>query len=227
MTSILLTTPSILTDDIFVMYGGETGTSYQAQRTAAYVMAEQMVCESLGTYLVPTIVTGSFSPYTKIRFPFVRVRNILGATVVYSNYDCNGGTLELDAEAWMINNRQGIARVDETESQTGCSAKNQSGTNKQYRIVYEAGFDDGVIAGSPTALMALASSANLALQQMVDPEAAEGGGGDPGVQSFGDAGYSESRTRLKSTTFGSSARANYIDNLLKPLKIKRGLTYRR
>src|SRR4030043_6695 len=50
----------ILTDSIFFDYGGHRGSSSPEQRQAAYWIAERTATEDINTFLLPTIVTGSF-----------------------------------------------------------------------------------------------------------------------------------------------------------------------
>ena len=52
---------------------------------------------------------------------------------------------------------------------------------------------------------------------------AEGGPGDPQVESFSDTGYSEKRGGLRMTAFGGSPRANLAARMLAPLKFKGAL----
>jgi len=56
--------PIILTDAIFTAYGGHTGSSATAQRTAAYLIAEMAATADIGSFLLPTTVTGTFAPNT-------------------------------------------------------------------------------------------------------------------------------------------------------------------
>src|SRR3972149_6613329 len=49
----------ILTDSVFLKYGGQTGTSTQGQRDAAYLLGEEQMTEHLSTFLVPTTITGT------------------------------------------------------------------------------------------------------------------------------------------------------------------------
>lgn len=224
-------TPQILTDEIFSMYGGTLDGSTIAQRTAAYTIAEQQAMYFLGTYLVPTTVTGTFSvPVSSrtIELPTARVRSVSSVVAIHdSGCDCANEAIELSACAWVMDKDAGILDISNcsTAPSSGgsCNCADAQGGAKQYRIVYTAGFSVGILAANPTALMGLVTAADLSLQQMVDPAGAEGGAGDVGVQSFSDSGYSESRTRLKETPFGSSARANYAANMLKSLRIKRPL----
>ena len=46
-------TPIILTDDIFVQYGGQTGSSTPLQRQGAYWVAEKQATNYIGTFLLP------------------------------------------------------------------------------------------------------------------------------------------------------------------------------
>lgn len=59
------TQPVVLTDDIFVSYGGVTGTSTPGQREIAYFIAEVKVSEYFNALLTGTIITGtsSYQPY--------------------------------------------------------------------------------------------------------------------------------------------------------------------
>lgn len=229
-----LTTPQILNDDTFVMYGGSTGTSVQAQRNAAYIMAEQEAALYLGTFLTATTVTGTFAVRNgqkRIQLPHLRVRSVASVTAIYdSGCDCENGAIELSACAWVVDGDHGVIDITECNSAASSSPAcsncggDTAGVAKEYRIVYDAGLSDGVIASNPSALMGLVTAADLALQQIIDPSGAEGGAGDVGVQSFSDSGYSENRTRLKSTPFGTSARANYAAKCLAPFRIQKALS---
>ena len=50
----------ILTDELFSAYGGHSDNTSDFQRKAAYWIAEQEASEDLETYLLPTIVTGTY-----------------------------------------------------------------------------------------------------------------------------------------------------------------------
>ena len=60
MQQYLYNTPQVLNDDIFLLYGGMTGTSTPAQREIAYVLAEEQMVEYIGSYLTSTIITGTY-----------------------------------------------------------------------------------------------------------------------------------------------------------------------
>ena len=52
----------IMTDDIFVFYGGETGTSMPGQRQAAYYIAEEAMSRHLQCLLNPLNITEPVYP---------------------------------------------------------------------------------------------------------------------------------------------------------------------
>lgn len=105
----------------------------------------------------------------------------------------------------------------------GCNTSGVYGRPLLYQITYEAGLQAGLVAANPSALQGLTIAAELALEQMIDPHAAEGGPGDPSLTNFSDTGYSASRQYLRMTAFGGSPRANYAARMLRPLKFKRAL----
>lgn len=227
----LVTGTTVLTEQIFIDYGGHTGTSTQAQRNAAYQMAEQMAIEEIGTLLVPTILTGTFSwPLSDTRFmlPHTHVRSISSVTAIHdSGCDCASSQVEIGGCAWLIDAQAGIISLEQCNSTASnscaCSCNGSYGLPLLFRIVYEAGIQAGLVAANANSLLGLVTSADLALEQIIDPGGAEGGPGDPSLSSVSDTGYSESRQFLRMTAFGGSPRANFAARMLSPLKFKRAL----
>ncbi|MBT7009794.1 hypothetical protein HN960_05160, partial [Candidatus Peregrinibacteria bacterium] len=73
-----------MTEDIYVEYGGQTGTSTATQRQNAFLIAEQRASKYIGTFLLPTIVTGTY-PYNSSNFivtDYGYVHQILSAKVL-------------------------------------------------------------------------------------------------------------------------------------------------
>lgn len=219
--------PKIMTDSIFLTYGGTTGTSTAAQRTAAYCMGERAAEDEIGTFLEPTAYTGTFMWPPQGQFyklPHDRVTSISALYSIHeAGCECADTVVELEGCAWIDDSDNGIIDVREVgnTAKAACSACCSCsgspwgyGVPYQFRVVYVAGLPSGY-ADDPTLLMALTTFADLALEQMIDPSGAEGGPGDPGVQSFTAQGYGETRTKLKDTALGSSARANYAAKLLR------------
>jgi hypothetical protein len=85
----------------------------------------------------------------------------------------------------------------------------------QVQIVYEAGLPTGT-ANNPKNLLALTTVSDMVLNQI------EGFGNEAdglvGLDEFKNQDYSEKRHQLKETVYGSSARAQFVSNLLVGLR---------
>lgn len=234
----LVTGTAILNDNIFAQYGGDVDSSTQMQRNAAYCIAEGQAIVEVGTFLVPTRVTGTFQwpiqtsyPVFDMRFqlPHQRVTAVHNLTTVHdAGCDCAEDAVELTGCAWILDGDNGVIDLRECGNTvkagcSGCSCGSGGSGPLQFRAVYTAGIPAGKVAASPQALMGLVVAADLALEQIVDPQGAEGGPGDPMVESFSDTGYSEKRGKLRMTAFGGSVRANYAANMLEALKFRGAL----
>jgi hypothetical protein len=229
----LVTGTSVLTEAIFESFGGQTGTTTQAQRDNAFQIAEQFAIEEIKTFLVPTTISGTFAwPQYDLRFnlPHTHVRSVTSLTAIHeAGCDCANDQVELSGCAWIIDNQAGIVDLRQCGDQVGqpsiaCGCTYRlHGEPLLYQIVYEAGIEAGRVAANSSALMGLTVAAELALEQIIDPSAAEGGPGDPSLTNFSDTGYSAKRQFLVMTAFGGSPRANYAARMLAPLKFKRAL----
>jgi hypothetical protein len=84
--------------------------------------------------------------------------------------------------------------------------------------VYTAGLPTGT-ANQPDMLMALTEYAKIGINEMIGfgNEAP----GDIGVQDFQNQQYREMRVKLLRTSFGTSAKAQFIDRLLSKYKQRR------
>lgn len=227
----LVTGTSVLTEAIFIEYGGQTGTATTGQINNALQMAEQFAIQEIGTFLVPTVVSGTFAwpIHERINLPHRHVRTVSSVTAIHeAGCDCADDQVELSACAWIMDYQAGIVSLRECGNYIGgsiaCGCTGDGyGEPLQYQIVYEAGIQAGLVAANASALMGLTVAADLALEQIIDPEGAEGGAGDPSLTNFSDTGYSASRQFLFMTAFGGSPKANYAARMLKPLSYKRAL----
>lgn len=225
----IVTSPSVLTDTIFTAYGGQTGTSTAAQRQAAYCIAEGKAAEEIGTFVAPTIVTGTYMwpPMGQMaKLEHDHISRIVSVTSIHeAGCECADTDIEIEGCIWVTDADNGIVDVREVGGTVRaacagcctCASPWGYGVPYQFRVVYQAGLPTEA-ASDPRLLLGLVTFADLALEQIIDPSGAEGGPGDPGVQSFGASGYSETRVKLKQTAMGSSARANYAARMLREFK---------
>lgn len=211
------TSPIILTDNLFVEYGGTTGSSTASRRQIAYTIAEETVSEDdLGTFLLPTIITGT---YDRVQFfhpdkplltdhayvhRIIRIRFRDEEETFFYTID---GTANNYAS--LRNKEYGI--VDIYQLFGNCQCLTWGKLPYQIEMVYEAGLPTGT-ANHPNILLALVTYADIVLNEII------GWGNEApglvGVQQFRNQEYSEVRTKLKQTAFGSSARAQFVSDLL-------------
>lgn len=220
--------PLILTDTLFENYGGQTGTSTSFQRQAAYLLAEIKATDELGTFLAPTVVTGTY-PYPfsgKILvLPYNHIRGVYSVTPqspsCYANCDLLQGTgcaFELDDGGWgyLI-----IRNTSYLSNKCGC------GTYPYLPpINVQIAYQTGLVSGTsylPNILLGLTMVAQIYLNEIIDPGANEGGRGDPGVTSWTSNGHMEVRKMLADTVFGNSAAAQQAARMFAPMRPKRAL----
>ena len=212
--------PIILTDADFVVYGGETGASTAAQRNAAYLAAEKKATSFIGTFLLPTIVTGTyvFDPIRNLATEYGYVQSINSVIIRSRDFDSECSITETAACAYIRDDGYGILDVNYISWYCGCISPSNI---YQIEISYTAGLSAGVIT-QVDYLSYLVALADIFLKEI----SGDGGNeatGDIGVQSFSDEGYSEERFPLRNTSLGSSARANWIADGLMPLRKVKGL----
>jgi hypothetical protein len=219
--------PSIMSDDTYVLYGGQTGTSAASQRDAAYIIAEQLAEEELGTFLTETRTTGTYPipvPGRSLQLGRKRVHSIDSVVLMHGcSLDCTID--ECDGCAFIINSDAGIIKVTPKWGSVpsctcGCGAA--KGYPYLYRIVYTAGCGSGINT-HPNFLLALTIVAEIALQQITDPGASQGGPGDPGIQSWSNMRYRQENRWPAMSRLGLSPRAQYATHLLRGFKKRRAL----
>ena len=216
--------PVILTDDVFLLFGGQTGTSTTAQRQAAYLLAEEQVTEHLNTFLVPTIVSGTYwwgggNPF---ELDYGHIQQILSVTVADVNWanSCQVDTSTGSCAA--IRNAQfGYIDVSYMLTCGGCGfVVGYPPYNIQ--VVYKSGFASGTVT-QPSILAALSLAAQINLNEF-DVSLANEGSSDIGIQSFSNQSYSENRVKLGRNAFGSSPAAQRVARLINKYRSKPGLS---
>ncbi len=207
----------VLTDSIFVKFGGQIGTSTSQQREMAYLLAEDQMTEHLSTFLIPTIITGSIALLGNGLFSteYGHVRQVFSVSVE-SVRQLSPLQTEIHTGSALIRN----AEHGYLEVFVGCS---NFWMSKSY-AAYESGFSTGT-SNQPLMLSALTLAAQINLNEM-DVSLANEGVADVGIQRFSNQSYSEERKFLGNTVFGNSATAQRIARLVRRYRSKPAILLR-
>lgn len=207
-------TAQILSDTVFINYGGETGTSTVGQRNAAYFIAEKQMSEHIGTLLIPTTVTGTWFAPTNMHPLVTDYGHVSDIKSVFVNsttlIDC---TLTPNDACALIRS-DGYGYLDIIYILSMCNCSNLLGVPYSVSVAYTAGLQTGT-SMNPDMLLALTMAAQINLNEMDSHTLHNEGAYDIGVQQFSSQGYSEQRVKLGHNAFGSSAAAQKIANLVK------------
>jgi len=219
----------VLNDGVFIAYGGRTGTSTQAQRNAAYQIAEAQMSEYLHALLQPTIVTGTF--LWAISDPIVtdwgRLLSVKAVKAISGDPTITYDYTATDLEHYVIIRNATFGYVDISLVPVvlaGCAVPQSNLYPYQIQMVYESGLPTATVC-QPNALLALTMAAQITLNEIDNLTLANEAMGDVGVQSFSTQGYSEIRTALGNTAFGNSAKSQKIAQLVNHLKSRVALRF--
>src|SRR5512139_1449357 len=203
--------PIILTDDIYQTYGGDLKVASTAQRQAAYWIAEETVSEDIDSFLLPTLVTGTY----------LYQNNIIVLDHAYVHQIYLTQFLDFDETVYytitgtaneylnLFNQERGMVDISYVLGNCHCS-NHASPYPYKVRIAYQAGLPSGT-SFRPDVLLGLTGYATIMLNEIVGygNEAP----GDIGVQEFANQEYREKRKILLRTAYGSSAKAQFIHGL--------------
>lgn len=214
--------PIILTPQIFALYGGKGSGSFSTQQlNIAFQQAEHQATAYIGTFLLPTIVTGTYSTVPTFT---QRIATDYGYVNRILNVDIKTQKLTYSAGAELLTDRGAAFIYDDTfgyvdvyRLQTLCRCPYTSNYPYQYQITYEAGLPTGT-ATLPLMLQAMTMAAQIHLNEMYPGIVGVNEGvGDVGIQEFESFSYRERRTAhaLVKTSFGGSATSTRIANLIK------------
>lgn len=209
--------PIILDDDTFVALGGETGTSTSRQRQAAYLGAEKKVTSFIGSFLLPTTVTGTYThdPVRPVVTDYGYVNKVNSVFVRTRDFDDDCSITETEKCAYIREDGYGILDINWVVSTCHCSPSNVY----QVQVSYDAGLPTGTITQDDY-LAAVVAVADTTLKE-ISGDLGNESTGDIGVQSFSNQGYGEKRVALGRTDLGSSARMAWAANILRPLRRRR------
>lgn len=214
----------ILTDDIFQAYGGDLSKGTPAQRSASYLIAEKQMTSHLSAFLLPTKVTGTFgfTGPTHLALPYAFVSSVDSVKLIHQEdcYDCD--TTEYTGCAFVWEDTFAYIDVRQVENACGCCCSCMDDPY-QTKVVWTSGLPSGTTYQADM-LLALTMAADITLNEIIDPGANEGTG-DIGIQEFSNQQYNEKRVKLMRTSFGSSARAQKVAQLVSNLRRKRALKF--
>lgn len=211
------TTPQIMGDAAFQAYGGLSANTSEEQRKSAYFIAELAATEDIGTFLLPTNITGS---YSRIISPLSLGHTYVNQVFWVRFYDTKesvyytiSGTSTV--YAGLRNPKYGLLDIDYFFSNCACSSRGIS-YPYQVEVAYNAGLPTGTSL-NPSFMLALTTYSQIILNEI------QGYGneapGDVGVKNYQNQSYRESRVALLRTTFGTSARANFAHKLLTKYRV--------
>jgi hypothetical protein len=213
-------TPQILTDQIFLLHGGLTGTSSVGLRQIAYTMAEEQMTDYLSSFLVPTTVTGTYLWRGQNPLELDHGHLILIRSVKVNSVDNSSSCESNSTEACSIirNEKYGYIDVWKLLSCGGCSGV--VANPYSITVAYESGLPTGTSSSpsnQPTFLQALVLAAQINLNEL-DVALANESIADIGLKSFSSQRYSEIRMTLSHSAFGNSPVANRISRLVRKLR---------
>ena len=208
-----------MTDDIFLTYGGQTGTSTDIQRQIAYGLAEEQMTEYLSTFLIPTTTTGTYfyrggNPFS-LEYGWVSQVHQVTISSIDGNNSCAIDTAT-GCSAIRGDGRYGIIDIAYLASCGGCGSI--FGLPYNVQVSYESGLQTGT-SHQPPMLQALTLAAQVNLNE-IDISLSNEGTADIGIQQFTNQKYSEVRAKLGNTQFGNSAVTQRIARLVRKYKTK-------
>ena len=221
MQQYIYQTPQVLNDDLFILHGGQTGTSSALQREIAYTMAEEQVVEYLHSYLTPTTVTGTFlwRGHNPLELDYGWLLAVHSVGINSYNFS-NGCEIDTTTGCYAVRNAQyGYLDVSYLVNCGGC---NGIVGYPPYNITvsYTSGLATGTYT-SPRFIQALTLAAQINLNE-IDVSLSNESTADVGLEFFINQRYHERRVKGYTTVFGNSAMAQRVSRLLRSLRARPG-----
>jgi hypothetical protein len=221
----------IMTDDIFVMYGGETGTSMSGQRQAAYYIAEEAMSRHLQCLLNPLTITEPVYPTLggTTELNWGRVHDVYSIKITDNRSVSHviTGTQSSPIDSWVIRDSL-YGHVDVNNAIRKFLGYGYEQYSNYGALNVELTYNSGLPTGTamrPNMLNALTILSDIALKEMSALGLNESVG-DVGVKIFASNGYQEQRVDLIRTALGTSARAQYARKLVNNLKLTKAYLFR-
>ena len=212
--------PIILNDAVYSQYGGQgTGTFSSAILQNSYLLAEMQVSEYIGTFLLPTNVTGTY-PYmhqTRVSTDWGYVNQLLSVGILSQQGGCQTCSLTSNSGCgYIYSDTYGYVDFRQLTSVCGCSGWGWpyspyvgGFTPYQIQLAYNAGLPTGT-ASSPGILEALTILAQTDLNEKFSGVVGVNESvGAIGIQDFSSMDYRETRAAhaLVKTALGDDARS--------------------
>ena len=207
--------PIILTDAIFTAYNDGLLTG-SAIKSIGYWLAEEAVSRDLDTFLLPTVVTGTYPYKPTIMLDHAYVNSIFLVRFkdnLNQVYFTASGTYNYYTN--LYSPEYGVVDAALVGSMCGgCS----NGYPYEVEIPYNAGLSSGT-SYRPNVLLALTQAAALFINEI------QGWGnegvGNIGITRFSNQNYSEQRMGMINTVYGNSAKSQFIHKQLDGLRKRR------
>lgn len=223
MQQYIYNTPQVLTDDIFLLYGGQTGTSSPAQREVAYTLAEEQMVEYINSYITPTVVTGTYlwRGHNPLELDYGWIISVSQVSLNSVKAEC---TISTATGCHAVRNAQyGYLDVGYLANCGGCSGI-VGLPPYNVTVVYESGLATGTY-NSKSMLMALTLAAQLNLNE-IDVSLSNESFADGAIEFFINQRYHEKRLKNYHTAFGNSALAKRIALLARKFRARPGTAVR-
>lgn len=208
--------PQILTEAIYDEYNGYSGSLSASQLSNAFVIAESMMVSEIGSYLVPTSVTGSYPIpiHGKIRLSKGNIISVDGVSMLYDDGCDNCVLSSLDGCAFITDRLIGVI----VPRASGCwRVCVHSGWPYLVQVAFTSGLASGYALTDRRLLQALTMAASLVARQMENPNLVV----DSAIIAWSSLRYSErtKETMLRNTAFGGGPISNTIARLVSHLKV--------
>lgn len=210
------TSAIILTDAIFTQYtdGLLTGS---ALKSTGYWLAEEAVSRDLNTFLLPTVITGTYNynHYVMLDHSYIQqiyaVRFMDSLNVAYHTVSGSFNTYTR-----LYSDTYGVVDLDYVGSL--CSACPYGQYPYKVEVIYQAGLPTGT-ANQPYVLLALTQAATMFINEIQGY--GNEGVGNVGITRYSNQQYSETRMGLINTVYGNSAKSQFIHKQLDGLRKRR------
>ena len=221
MQQYLYNYPQIMSDSLFTLYGGQTGTSTEAQREIAYTLAEEQMVEYLGSYLTPTLVSGThfWRGQKPLELDYGWVIQVHSVSLNSRDWS-NGCRVESVTGCYAVRNAQyGYLDVAYAVQCGGCQGI-VGLPPYNVEVVYTSGMATGTYT-SKAMLQALTIAAQINLNE-IDVSLSNETTGDVGIEFFINQRYHEKRVKGITTAFGNSALAQRVARLVRKYRARPG-----